>query len=87
MKVSSADAMLLGRLPGSVGRVEDTIAGAERLLENSGFDEGEDEVAGEGEKGGEIGDSTIRKVGHASVEGVPTHNYRSECKWSVARCG
>lgn len=85
MNESSAEAMLLGRPPVSVGRVEDAMAGAERLLENRGFDGGGDEVVGEEEKGGEIGDSTIRNAGHASVQGVPTRKYRSELECRIVR--
>lgn len=45
MKESSAEDMLFGRPPCPVGRGEDTMAGEERLLENSGFDGGEHESA------------------------------------------
>ena len=73
MNESSAEAMLLGRTPGTVGRAVDVSAGAERLLENRGLDECEFGVARE-EGGGGIGSSTIRRMRHEAVVEVPTRN-------------
>ena len=84
MNESSAEAMLLGRTLGSVGRSEEAIAGAERLLENSGLGEGDGEAEGEEDEEG-IEKSTIRKKGrHEAWMEFPTRNHGSECRMLVA---